>query len=44
MNIPATTSREPADPRKIFKDPRKAAYLNSEGVDKPLRSPIPSRR
>ena len=41
MNIPATTSREPADPRKIFKDPRKAAYLNSKGVDKPLRSPIP---
>ncbi len=26
---------------KIFKDERKAAYLNAEGADKPLKSPIP---
>lgn len=25
----------------VFKDPRKAAYLNPEGTDKPLRSPLP---
>lgn len=25
----------------VFKDPRKAAYLNPEGADKPLRSPLP---
>ena len=25
---------------EVFKDPRKAAYLNREGADKPLRSPI----
>ena len=24
-----------------FKDPRKATYLNPEGADKPLRSPLP---
>ena len=26
---------------EIFKDPRKKEYLNAEGADKPLRSPIP---
>jgi Xaa-Pro aminopeptidase len=26
---------------EIFKDPRKREYLNAEGADKPLRSPIP---
>jgi Xaa-Pro aminopeptidase len=26
----------------VFKDPRKRAYLNPEGADKPLRSPVPS--
>jgi Xaa-Pro dipeptidase len=26
---------------EIFKDPRKLEYLNSEGADRPLRSPIP---
>ncbi len=25
----------------VFKDPRKRAYLNPEGADRPLRSPIP---
>jgi Xaa-Pro aminopeptidase len=25
----------------VFKDPRKREYLNAEGVDRPLRSPIP---
>lgn len=25
----------------IFKDPRKATYLNPEGADRPLRSPLP---
>jgi Xaa-Pro aminopeptidase len=25
----------------VFKDPRKLAYLNAEGADRPLRSPIP---
>ncbi len=25
----------------VFKDPRKATYLNPEGADKPLRSPLP---
>ena len=25
----------------VFKDPRKAAYLNPAGADKPLRSPLP---
>ena len=25
----------------MFKDPRKPEYLNAEGVDRPLRSPIP---
>ena len=25
----------------VFKDPRKAEYLNTEGADRPLRSPIP---
>ena len=25
----------------VFKDPRKATYLNPEGTDKPLRSPLP---
>lgn len=25
----------------VFKDPRKAAYLNPEGRDKPMKSPIP---
>ena len=25
----------------VFKDPRKAEYLNTEGTDRPLRSPIP---
>ena len=27
---------------EIFKDPRKAAYLNQEGADKPLKSPLPA--
>jgi Xaa-Pro dipeptidase len=26
---------------RVFKDARKAAYLNPEGADKPLRSPVP---
>ena len=26
---------------EVFKDPRKAAYLNQEGADKPLKSPLP---
>lgn len=26
---------------QVFKDARKAAYLNAEGADKPLKSPIP---
>jgi Xaa-Pro aminopeptidase len=26
----------------LFKDPRKGAYLNPEGADRPLRSPIPA--
>jgi Xaa-Pro dipeptidase len=26
----------------LFKDPRKSAYLNPEGADRPLRSPIPA--
>ncbi|MFZ9634792.1 MAG: hypothetical protein ACO3EK_13235, partial [Alphaproteobacteria bacterium] len=25
----------------VFKDPRKRAYLNPEGADRPLRSPVP---
>jgi|GEM_PF-3598826 len=25
----------------VFKDPRKATYLNPEGAEKPLRSPLP---
>jgi hypothetical protein len=25
----------------VFKDPRKSQYLNAEGADRPLRSPIP---
>lgn len=25
----------------VFKDPRKQAYLNPAGTDKPLRSPLP---
>ena len=25
----------------VFKDARKRAYLNAEGADKPLRSPVP---
>ena len=33
-------SDKPAPLAEVFKDPRKAAYLNSEGADKPLRSPI----
>jgi len=27
---------------EVFKDPRKAAYLNEEGADKPLKSPLPA--
>ncbi len=26
---------------EVFKDPRKATYLNEEGADKPLKSPLP---
>ncbi|MEO7760290.1 MAG: aminopeptidase P family protein, partial [Casimicrobiaceae bacterium] len=26
---------------EVFKDERKQAYLNAEGTDKPLKSPIP---
>ena len=26
---------------EVFKDPRKKEYLNAEGADKPLKSPIP---
>jgi len=26
---------------RVFKDPRKSEYLNAEGADRPLRSPIP---
>jgi Xaa-Pro aminopeptidase len=29
------------DRPSLFKDPRKAAYLNPEGRDRPLRSPLP---
>jgi len=39
MNILANNSHA-AVLAEVFKDPRKAAYLNSEGVDKALRSPI----
>ncbi len=30
-----------ADRSQVFKDERKAAFLNREGADKPLKSPIP---
>lgn len=29
------------DQAQVFKDARKAAYLNPEGADRPLRSPVP---
>ena len=31
----------PAQTAGVFKDARKAAFLNREGADKPLKSPIP---
>ena len=32
---------DPEASRAVFKDARKAAYLNPEGSDRPLRSPVP---
>jgi Xaa-Pro dipeptidase len=40
MNIAGSRSHSSAQLASVFKDPRKASYLNSEGADKPLRSPI----
>ncbi|SDR57776.1 Xaa-Pro aminopeptidase [Rhizobiales bacterium GAS113] len=41
MNILGKSARTSAKLDEVFKDPCKAAYLNSEGADKPLQSPIP---
>jgi Xaa-Pro dipeptidase len=40
MNTLKEIADKPAPLAEVFKDPRKAAYLNSEGADKPLRTPI----
>ncbi|WP_037469695.1 M24 family metallopeptidase [Sinorhizobium fredii] len=39
----STTRRRDISGQSVFKDDRKQAYLNPEGADRPLKSPIPAR-
>ncbi|MEY9626523.1 Xaa-Pro aminopeptidase [Sinorhizobium fredii] len=39
----STTRRNDISGQSVFKDDRKQAYLNPEGADRPLKSPIPAR-
>jgi Xaa-Pro dipeptidase len=41
MSAQPEVAKGPVQLTEVFKDSRKAAYLNGERNDKPLRSPIP---